>query len=280
MRAKHQAAFDRIDDAYFDVAALADDLAFAGHAEAHRWHLDSAPPQEQDHPCPGGLSGAGAQRSRAHVLTCYGAFMRRFVVIGQQAGASNDFSLDDLPGSSGRLDVLLRCVRAALLVSHGVRRDVVVYLVFLGGRQPRVLRFDGAAAKFVRPDERSLATLVKKALAKADDLQWTARGFVDVKAGIASASGGLADVIADLGCATPFVLDENGADVRDSKDWGRGDVAFFVGDHKGFGEATRTSLAAIGARPIRVGPVSLHAEDAIAVVSNEIDRGAPVQASV
>jgi tRNA (pseudouridine54-N1)-methyltransferase len=206
--------------------------------------------------------------------------VRRFVVIGQQAGASNDFSLDDLPGSSGRLDVLLRCVRAALLVSHGVRRDVVVYLVFLGGPQPRVLRFDGAAARFVRPDERSLATLVKKALAKADDLQRTARGFVEVKAGIASASGGLAEVIADLGCATPFVLDENGADVRDSKDLGRGDVAFFVGDHKGFGEATRTSLAAIGARPIRVGPVSLHAEDAIAVVSNEIDRGAPVQASV
>ena len=41
---------------------------------------------------------------------------RRFVVIGQQASASPDFSLLDLPGTSGRLDVLLRCLRAALLV--------------------------------------------------------------------------------------------------------------------------------------------------------------------
>jgi len=201
--------------------------------------------------------------------------MRRFVVVGQEATASDDFLLEDLPGSSGRLDVLLRCVRSALLVSHGLRRDVVVYLVLLGGRlAPRVLRFDGAAAKFVRPDERSLATVVKKVLATVGDAGSMARGFVDVKAGIAISRGGLADAISDLGRATPYVLDESGTDVRDSSELGRGDVAFFVGDHLGFDDATRASLTAIGARPIRVGPVSLHAEDAIAIVSNEIDRTA------
>ncbi|MEO5728597.1 MAG: tRNA (pseudouridine(54)-N(1))-methyltransferase TrmY, partial [Byssovorax sp.] len=44
--------------------------------------------------------------------------MRRFIVIGQRATASPDFSLINLPASSGRLDVLLRCLRAALLFSH------------------------------------------------------------------------------------------------------------------------------------------------------------------
>jgi tRNA (pseudouridine54-N1)-methyltransferase len=215
------------------------------------------------------------------VLTVLSApCMRRFVVIGQQATASDDFSLDDLPGSSGRLDVLLRCVRAALLVSHGLRRDVVAYLVLLGGRQaPRVLRFDGALAKFVRPDERSLATLVKKVLGAADGASTLAHDFVEVKAGIAISRGGLADVIADLGRATAYILDESGPVVRDSKDLGSDDIAFFVGDHRGFDDATRACLAAIGARPIRVGPVSLHAEDAIAIVSNEIDRTALAQAS-
>src|SRR3954470_1143092 len=92
--------------------------------------------------------------------------MRRFVVIGQRATASPNFSLLDLPSTSGRLDVLLRCLRAALLVSHGVRRDTVVYLVLLGGPgAPRTLRVDGATAKFLRPDERSLAVLAQKALA-------------------------------------------------------------------------------------------------------------------
>ena len=58
--------------------------------------------------------------------------MRRFVIVGQQATSSPHFSLLDLPSTSGRLDVLLRCLRAALLVSHGLRRDAVAYLVLLG----------------------------------------------------------------------------------------------------------------------------------------------------
>ena len=73
-----------------------------------------------------------------------------------------------MPSTSGRLDVLLRSIRAAFLVSHGLRRDVVVYLVLCAGpRAPRVLRIDGRSAKFLRPDERSLAVLLQKSLREA-----------------------------------------------------------------------------------------------------------------
>ena len=93
---------------------------------------------------------------------------RRFVIVGQKATASPEFSLTDIPGTSGRLDVLLRCLRAALLVSHGLRRDTVVYLVLLGGPlAPRVLRVDGRHVRFIRPDERMLAITVQKALARS-----------------------------------------------------------------------------------------------------------------
>src|SRR5260370_5505015 len=172
------------------------------------------------------IRARGPEQPSANAHCAMAPLVRRFVVIGQQASASNDFSLDDLPGSSGRLDVLLRCVRAALLVSHGLRRDVVVDLVRLGLRHaPRGLRVDGALAKFVRPDERSLATLVKKVLG-AGGASTLAHGFVEVKAGIAISRGGLADVIADLGCATAYILDESGPDVRDSRELG-GAVTFF-----------------------------------------------------
>src|SRR6187455_854978 len=121
--------------------------------------------------------------------------MRRFVVIGQRAQASADFSLTDLPGSSGRLDVLLRCVRAALLVSHGLRRDTVVYLVLLGGgKGAKCVRFDGAASRYVRPDERSLATTAKKALGAPLE----GAGFRDVRPGVAVAPGGLEAALEDL----------------------------------------------------------------------------------
>jgi tRNA (pseudouridine54-N1)-methyltransferase len=196
--------------------------------------------------------------------------MRRFVVIGQRATASPIFRLEDIPGTSGRLDVALRCLRAALLVSHGLRRDTVVYLVLLGGPDaPRAIRVDGAAAKYIRPDERSLGVTVKKVLAAP--LPDAASGFVEIRPGIALARSGLDAVLHDLGTATLYVLDEHGADVRETV-LDLQSPTFFVGDHLGFDETTKQRLAELGARSIGVGPVSLHAEDAIAVVSNEMDR--------
>jgi len=196
--------------------------------------------------------------------------MRSFVVIGQRATASPDFLIGDLPGTSGRLDVLLRCLRAALLVSHGVRRDTTAYFVLLGGpRAPRTLRVDGKVAEYLRPDERALATLVKKALATAPG----GTAFGAAKHGLAVADGGIDAVLADLGEVTPYILDEGAADVRDGPlDTRR--PAFFVGDHLGFDDLTRARLASIGATPIGLGPVSVHADDAIAIVTNEVDRRA------
>jgi tRNA (pseudouridine54-N1)-methyltransferase len=197
--------------------------------------------------------------------------MRRFVIIGQTATASGEFRLDDLAGTSGRLDVLVRCIRAALLVSHGVRAGVVVYLVLNGGaRAPRVLRVDSAEAKFLRPDERSLATLVQKALAA--EAVGEDRGFVRVRPGISVRRGGIDEIVAELGDGRLFVLEPTGADVRLAAEVGGTDVAFVLGDHLGFDDATRATLAAWGALPIRVGPVAIHADDVIAIISNELDR--------
>jgi tRNA (pseudouridine54-N1)-methyltransferase len=196
---------------------------------------------------------------------------RRFVVIGREACASDDFLLDDVPGTSGRLDVGLRCVRAALLISHGLRRDATVDLVLDGGpRAPRVMRIRGAEVKFLRPDERSLAVLARKVLASHAD---EGPGFVDVKPGIAVARGGLDRVLADVGSASLYVLEEGAPDIRGVSDLGRGDQVFFIGDPSGFDEASRRELMQRGARPVSVGPISIHAEDVVSIVSNELDRG-------
>lgn len=207
---------------------------------------------------------------------------RRFVIVGQKATASPDFSLVDIPGTSGRLDVLLRCLRSALLVSHGLRHDTIVYLVLLGGPlAPRVLRVDGRHVRFVRPDERMLAVLVQKALARsAPDAEPGV--FVEIRAGLAVARGGVDAVLADLeresgGRATAgtapatYVLEEDARDIRDEP-LPYDDVVVFVGDNHGFDEATRARLSAAGAVAIGVGPISVHADDAITIVCNEMDR--------
>jgi tRNA (pseudouridine54-N1)-methyltransferase len=197
--------------------------------------------------------------------------VRRFVVIGRRASASPAFSLADLPATSGRLDVLLRCLRAALLVSHGLRRDTVVYLVLLGAPDaPRTVRVDGASAKFVRPDERSLAVLVQKALAKPLD-DAGSMSFTVMRHGLAVSRGGLDAVLADLGASSALhVLDEAAPDARGAA-IGE-DPVFFVGDHEGFDDDTRRTLDQLGATAMSVGPVSVHAEDAVALITNELDR--------
>jgi tRNA (pseudouridine54-N1)-methyltransferase len=209
--------------------------------------------------------------ARTSTATTPAGMARSFVVIGGRASASDDFRLDDLPSSSGRLDALVRCIRAALLVSHGVRRDVRLYLVLRGGpRAPRTVRIDGRTATFLRPDERSLATLLKKAL--ATDVDGEVDGFAPARPGIAIARGDLEVALADVGEAALFVLDEGAPDARVDGAFGRPSAVFVLGDHLGFDEGTRASLARLGATPRSVGPRSLHTEDVVTLIVNELDR--------
>jgi tRNA (pseudouridine54-N1)-methyltransferase len=194
--------------------------------------------------------------------------VRRITIIGRRALASPDFLLQDLAGTSGRLDVLARCLRAALLLSHGLRRDTTVYLVLLGGPQaPRTVRVEGARSRFLRPEERAMATLLKKVLAAAGDEP----GFVEVKPGIAVANAGLDAVIGDCAGSPLYVALEGAEDVRDL-DVAPDDGAFFFGDHLGLEDDAIATLKQAGARAIGLGPVSVHAEDAIAILANELDR--------
>jgi tRNA (pseudouridine54-N1)-methyltransferase len=155
-----------------------------------------------------------------------------------------------------------------MLVSHGLRRDVAIYLVLEGGpRAPRTVKIDGATAEYLRQDERSLAGTLKKMLAYVED----ASTFDAETRGISIARGGLDVVVRDLGAFTPYVLDEAGADVRGAE-LDAADPVFFIGDHLGFSAETRARIDALGAKPLSIGPISVHADDAIAIVSNELDR--------
>ncbi len=194
---------------------------------------------------------------------------RRFVIVGQTADAAGAFSLEDIAGTSGRIDVLVRCVRAALCVSHGLRTDVSVDLVLLGGpRAPRTLRIEAARARFIRPDERSLATLIKKALQAAA----SGEAFVEVKPGVLVRDAGLAALVLELDeTADVYVLEEGAGDLRGSLG-ASSQVVFFLGDHKGFDDASRDAIRAAGARAVSLGPVSVHADDALTLAQNELDR--------
>jgi tRNA (pseudouridine54-N1)-methyltransferase len=194
--------------------------------------------------------------------------MRRFVVVGQKARSEGDFLLADIPSTSGRVDVLLRALRAALLVSHSVRRDTIVYLILLGSpERARTVRIEGAASRYLRPDERSLATTLKKALL----CPTTEATFTPARPGIAIAAGGLECVLPELTHSKLFLLEPGAADVR-SCDLTHADKTFLLGDHLGLSPALREQWLQLGAQSISVGPLALYTEDTIALVANELDR--------
>ncbi|HKU39720.1 MAG TPA: hypothetical protein VJR89_16280, partial [Polyangiales bacterium] len=169
--------------------------------------------------------------------------MRRFVIVGQKARASPDFLLADIPSTSGRLDVLLRALRAALLFSHGVRKDSVVYLLLLGlPERTRTARIEGGASRYLRPDERSLATTLKKLLV------WPCESadFVFARPGMAIAAGGIETLWSELQASRVYVLEPGGQDIRDC-DLSGDDACFVLGDHLGLSEALRAELLARGA---------------------------------
>ena len=90
------------------------------------------------------------------------AIMRNFVIVGHKATTNPDFSLEDIPGTSGRLDILCRSVTAAFVISHGIRKDVCVYLVLLGGEVPKTILLRGETLRHLNPDERTTAALLKE----------------------------------------------------------------------------------------------------------------------
>ena len=199
--------------------------------------------------------------------------MRRFVIVGQTAKASPDFLLVDIPSTSGRLDVLLRSLRAALLYSHGVRKDSIVYLLLLGlPERVCTARIEGSASRYLRPDERSLATTLKKLLTHAStSAAFVDKAFVEVRAGMAVAEGGMEVVLPELAGSTLYLLEPGAPDIRGLALTGQ-DQTFVLGDHLGLQEGVRAQLLAAGAVPVSVGPRPLHTEDVIALVHNELDR--------
>ena len=189
--------------------------------------------------------------------------MRQFVVLGHDAPLSPDFSLDDLAGGAGRLDVLCRCVTSALCLSHGIREDVRVWLVL---QDEFTVRFDGSEVRNLNPDERSTAALVRKALESKDG----AIGHMAAESspGVSIVRFGFEEVLDECG-GTVIELHEDGDPVGEVDP--PTDPVFVLSDHHDFAEREADLLDAHATARVTLGPERLHANHAISVAHNWLD---------
>ena len=139
--------------------------------------------------------------------------MREFVFVAHKVPRDGDFSLNDLTGAGGRVDLAARSVGAAMLLSHGIRKETLAHVVLNENpRKPRHVRFEWDKVRYLNPDERNGASLIRNALMRCPD-----NGEIESSPGVFVARRGLADVLAAV---------DGGADSRASprrrRDCGRG----------------------------------------------------------
>ncbi|EMA22359.1 tRNA (pseudouridine(54)-N(1))-methyltransferase TrmY [Haloarcula argentinensis] len=191
--------------------------------------------------------------------------MRQFVIIGHDAPTTPEFSLDDLAGAAGRLDVLCRCVTSAFFLSHAIREDVRVHLV-LGDEY--TVTFEGSDLRRLNPDERSTAALIRKALEEREE----AIGHMPVETspGVSLTRRGFEATLEDVARrGTVVQLHEDGDPIVDVAP--PSDPVFVLSDHHDFRDEEAALLADHADERVSLGPKALHADHSITVAHNYLD---------
>ncbi|WP_276299013.1 tRNA (pseudouridine(54)-N(1))-methyltransferase TrmY [Halorussus lipolyticus] len=191
--------------------------------------------------------------------------MRQFIVLGHDAPTTPDFSLDDLAGGAGRLDVLCRCVNSAFFLSHDIREDVRVHLV-LGDEV--TIRFEGSELRRLNPDERSTAALIRGALEAKDE----AIGHMEAEGspGVYLSKRGFEPVLEETTReGTVVQLHEEGDPIVDVEP--PENPVFVLSDHHDFEAEEAEMLGEAADQRVRLGPELLHADHAITVAHNYLD---------
>ena len=193
--------------------------------------------------------------------------MRAFLIVGNKA-VTKPFSLKDLAGSAGRMDIICRCVAQALFISHGIRRDVEVYVLLLGEPDPpKALKIVGSEVRYMAPDERNIGGIIRKALGLKVDDSWRRS-----TPGVYIARKNLNDLLEELSKKYNVVyLREDGIDIRDVA-CGLENPLFVLGDHIGLRDEDEKTVMKYAKIVVSVSKLSLQADQCIVIVHYELDR--------
>nr|2QMM_A Chain A, UPF0217 protein AF_1056 [Archaeoglobus fulgidus DSM 4304]2QMM_B Chain B, UPF0217 protein AF_1056 [Archaeoglobus fulgidus DSM 4304] len=191
--------------------------------------------------------------------------VRGFLIVGNKA-FTQPFSLNDLPGA-GRMDVLCRCTSQALFISHGIRRDVEVYLLLLGPPSPpKSILIKGDEVRRMSPDERNVAGHIKKALAVECGKSWK-----KVHSGVYVSRKGLEELIEELSEKYSIIyLKEDGVDISNAQL--PPNPLFVIGDHEGLTEEQEKVVERYAALKLSLSPLSLLAEQCVVIAHHHLDR--------
>jgi tRNA (pseudouridine54-N1)-methyltransferase len=193
--------------------------------------------------------------------------MAEFIYYSKNAVTSGSFIKDNLM-EAGRMDIAINVLIATFFLSHDIRKDVKLHLLFDGPPCPPIHILIEYNEK-LPISKKDVAGLIKRILHKAPKEKGKVVNplpgcFVEKKSFEA-----LVKELDEQG-KNVFVLDKKGEDIRDLKL--RGNEVFILGDQDGFPDDKRHLLKRID--KVSVSPKILFASQVVTIVHNEIDRQA------
>ena len=191
--------------------------------------------------------------------------MREFVYYSKNAVTAGNLIGDDLM-KAGRLDIACNVLIAVFFLSHDVRKDVKLHMIFDGQPFPG-MHFVFEYHKDMPISKKDVAGLIKRMLYKAPKERGELK---EIYPGCSIERKSFEALVKEMdeGGKNVFLLDEGGEDIREFEF--KGNEVLILGDQDGFPAEKRKLLKRID--KISVSPKILFASQVVTIVHNEMDR--------
>jgi tRNA (pseudouridine54-N1)-methyltransferase len=200
---------------------------------------------------------------------------RQLLLLVHTVPVDGAFTLNDLAGGGGRMDEVARVLSTALTLSNDLRRDTIVTLLF-HAKEPgagRRIVVEGARVRYLNPDERSTAALLKNALVRAILAEGAVESSPGLTVSCADPHAELAEFLRRPGAVW---LHEGGTPLRGYT--GPSDLSAILSDPSDPTPAERELLERSGVPRLSVGPHSLRSSQVVDLVWSELDLREPPKA--
>ena len=197
--------------------------------------------------------------------------MREFIYYSRTAPTTGGKIKEDLM-KAGRLDIAIHTVIASFFLSHKLRTDTKLHLVFAGPPEPvkhleMLPETEGkTGVDKIYLNKRDVSTIIKRMLYKYKE------GIKhEVFPGYWIEKKGILEIVSELkgGGKTVYILDPKGEDIRETKI--KKNPVFLLGDHLGLPSKELKRLKKV-CHPVTVGKKTYFASHTVAIVNNELDR--------
>ncbi len=202
--------------------------------------------------------------------------MREFIYYSENARTSGNFDVNNLM-KAGRLDIACQIIIMGFFVSHHMRDDVKLHMIFNGppNSPVHIEMFPGENKQFadikgqIDISKKDIAGLIKKMLykVKKGERKEVAPGYSVEKKNFVN----LVEEMINDGKKI-YILDRKGKDIRNLEDDEIENSVFIIGDQDGIPKSELKKLKKLGVEKISVGKQMYFASQTMTIIQNEMDR--------